>query len=137
MSSNFVHLHVHTEYSLSDSTIRIPELMQQCREFNMPAVAITDLGNLFGLVKFYRKALANGVKPVVGVDLGISNDDDSQDPYTLLLLAKDNLGYRNLSELVTKSYLQGQHRGKPLIDRNWLSSSATKGLIAISGGTRR
>ena len=72
----FVHLHVHTEYSLVDSTVRIPALMNQCAERGMPAVALTDQNNLFGLVKFYRKAIAAGVKPVIGLDLRILNEDE-------------------------------------------------------------
>ena len=75
-SPGFVHLHVHTEYSMVDSTIRIPTLMKACAENGMPAVAMTDQNNLFGLVKFYRKALAAGLKPVIGLDLRILNEDE-------------------------------------------------------------
>ena len=101
----FVHLHVHTEYSLVDSTVRIPKLMQACVEQGMPAVALTDQNNLFGLVKFYRKAIAAGIKPIIGLDLRILNEDEPDRPYTLLLLVQDNDGYRKLSELVTRSYI--------------------------------
>jgi DNA polymerase-3 subunit alpha len=75
-AADFVHLHVHTEYSMVDSTVRIPALMKQCVESGMPAVALTDQNNLFGLVKFYRKAIAAGVKPVIGLDLRILNEDE-------------------------------------------------------------
>jgi DNA polymerase-3 subunit alpha len=130
----FVHLHVHTEYSMVDSTVRIPALMKQCAESGMPAVALTDQNNLFGLVKFYRKALAAGVKPVIGLDLRILNEADPARPYTLLLLVQDNAGYRNLSELVTRSYIEGQVRGEPLARREWLTARSCAGLIALSGG---
>ena len=130
----FVHLHLHTEYSLVDSTVRIPALMERCASTGMPAVALTDQNNLFGLVKFYRKAIANGVKPIIGLDLKILNEDEPARPYTLLLLCQDNTGYRNLSVLVTRSYLEGQVRGVPMARREWLSAETCDGLIALSGG---
>ena len=130
----FVHLHVHTQYSMVDSTIRIPALMSQCAEHGMPAVALTDQNNLFGLVKFYRKAMAAGVKPLIGVDLRILNEDEPDRPYSLLLLVQTNDGYRNLSELVTRSYIEGQVRGAPLARRAWLTAESCTGLLALSGG---
>ncbi|MDH5455953.1 MAG: DNA polymerase III subunit alpha, partial [Gammaproteobacteria bacterium] len=130
----FVHLHVHTEYSMVDSTVRIPALMNQCAAAGMPAVALTDQNNLFGLVKFYRKAIAAGVKPIIGLDLRILNEDEPDRPYTLLLLVQDNDGYRNLSELVTRSYIEGQVRGEPLARREWLTAKSCQGLIALSAG---
>ena len=130
----FVHLHVHTEYSMVDSTVRIPSLMNQCVDGGMAAVALTDQDNLFGLVKFYRKAIAAGVKPVIGLDLRILNEDEPDRPYTLLLLVQDNDGYRKLSELVTRSYIEGQYRGEPLARREWLTPESCAGLIALSGG---
>jgi DNA polymerase-3 subunit alpha len=110
----FVHLHVHTEYSLVDSTVRIAELMDRCAADDMPAVALTDQNNLFGMVKFYKKAVAAGIKPIIGADLRIATDDDSGRPYRLMLLCQNNIGYRNLSQLLTKAYLEGQIRGEPL-----------------------
>jgi DNA polymerase-3 subunit alpha len=130
----FVHLHVHTEYSMVDSTVRIPALMQACAEKRMPAVAMTDLNNVFGLVKFYRKALAAGIKPVIGLDLRIFNVDEPNRPFRFLLLVQDNDGYRNLSQLVTRSYIEGQHRGEPMARREWLTAESCQGLIALSGG---
>ena len=130
----FAHLHLHTEYSLADSTVRIAALMERCSADGMPAVALTDRNNLFAVVKFYRKALAAGIKPIIGVDLRIENDDELDRPYTLILLCQDNDGYRNLSQLITRAYLEGQHRGEPLARREWLSEQSCKGLIALSGG---
>jgi DNA polymerase-3 subunit alpha len=131
---SFVHLHLHTEYSMVDSTVRIPKLMEQCATDGMPAVAMTDQNNVFGLVKFYRKAIAAGIKPVIGLDLRIYNEDDPDRPYTLVLLVQNNDGYRNLSELVTRCYIEGQHRGEPLARRAWLTRESCAGLIALSGG---
>ena len=133
-SPGFVHLHVHTEYSMVDSTIRIPRLMDACAENGMPAVALTDQNNLFGLVKFYRKAMAAGIKPVIGLDLRILNEDEPDRPYTMSLLVQNNDGYRNLSELVTRSYIEGQVRGEPMARREWLTAESCEGLIALSGG---
>ena len=133
-SPPFVHLHVHTEFSLVDSTVRIPALMQRCSEDGMPAVALSDQNNLFGIVKFYQKAIAAGVKPIIGADVRIANDDDPERPYTLILLCQDNDGYRNLSRLLTRAYLEGQQRGEPLLQMNWLTRDACTGLIALSGG---
>lgn len=134
MTAKFVHLHVHSEYSIVDSTVRIPALLEQCVSERMPAIALTDQNNLFGMVKFYRKAIAAGIKPVVGIDLRIANDDDPEHPFTLLLLVQDNAGYRNLSQLVTRCYLEGQIRGEPMANREWLTADSCAGLIALSGG---
>jgi len=134
MTEPFVHLHLHTEYAIVDSTVRIPALMQQCESLEMPAVALTDQGNLFGLVKFYRQALARGIKPLIGVDLKLQNPDDHERPYSLVLLCQDMGGYRNLTRLVTRTYLEGQHRGVPLAAREWLDRDSCAGLIALSGG---
>jgi DNA polymerase-3 subunit alpha len=133
-SPAFVHLHLHTEYSLVDSTVRIPALMDQCVSAGMPAVALTDQNNLFGLVKFYRKAIDTGIKPIIGLDLRIMNDEEPDRPFTLLLLCQNNAGYRNLSKLVTRCYLEGQVRGVPLARRGWLDGPGCEGLIALSGG---
>jgi DNA polymerase-3 subunit alpha len=136
MSAAFVHLHVHTEFSLVDSTVRIPTLMQHCADDGMLAVAMTDQNNLFGMVKFYKKALAAGVKPIIGVDLSITNEEESDKPYQIVLLCQNKVGYRNLSRLVSRSYLEGQVRGEPQARRSWLDKDSCEGLIALSGGVR-
>ena len=130
----FVHLHVHTEYSLVDSTVRIAALMNRCADEGMPAVALTDQNNLFAMVKFYKKAVAAGVKPIIGVDLRIANEDDSGRPFRLILLCQNDTGYRNLSTLLTRAYLEGQIRGEALARREWLTADSCEGLIALSGG---
>ena len=134
MTRPFVHLHLHTEYSIVDSTVRIPVLMERCAEFGMPAVALTDQGNLFGLVKFYRKAFAHGVKPLIGVDIRVRNADEDDRPFGLVLLCQDLAGYRNLTRLVSRSFLEGQQRGVPMVDPSWLDAETAAGLIALSGG---
>ena len=130
----FVHLHVHSEFSLVDSTVRIPQLMQRCAEDGMPAVALTDQNNLFAMVKFYTKAIAAGVKPIIGADLRIVNEDDPDRPYTLILLCQNKDGYRSLSRLLTRSFLEERHRGEPMVQPEWLTRESCDGLIALSGG---
>jgi DNA polymerase-3 subunit alpha len=133
-ASPFVHLHVHTEYSLVDSTVRIPALAAKAAADGMPAIAMTDKNNLFGLVKFYRRAIASGVKPVIGADLRIANPDDPRRPFTLIVLCQDNRGYRNLCRVISRAYLEGRVRGEPMIRREWLDHASCEGLIALSGG---
>jgi DNA polymerase-3 subunit alpha len=133
MNHSFVHLHLHTEYSIVDSTVRIPALIEQCVNLGMPAVALTDQGNLFGMVKFYRQALRAGVKPIIGVDLKIADHDDIDRPAALVLLCQNLTGYRNLTTLLSRTFLEGQHRGTPMAERNWLTRKDCEGLIALSG----
>jgi DNA polymerase-3 subunit alpha len=132
MSTAFVHLHVHSEFSLADGIVRLKELVAAAKNANMPAVALTDLGNLFGTVKFFRDALAAGVKPLIGSDVWLENPSDIHKPFRLLLLCLDLEGYRCLCRLLTRAYLDGQHTGKPCISRSWLPKPVP-GLIALSG----
>ncbi len=132
MSPRFIHLRLHTEYSLADSVIRIPQLMEKLAAMRMPAVALTDQGNLFALVKFYKAAQAHGIKPIIGADLRL-RDDEGNAACNFTLLCCDDQGYRNLSVLITRSYLEGQQRGVPMLERQWLEGH-TRGLIALSGG---
>ena len=135
MSHGFVHLRLHTEYSLSDSVVRVPELIAAVAAAGMPAVAVTDQGNLFAMVKFYREALKAGVKPLVGVDLLVHEDGERQPPTRLTLLCQSPRGYRNLARLVSRAYLEGQERGTPRIERGWLSATDLEGLIGLSCAT--
>ena len=134
MTAPFVHLHLHTEFSIVDGTVRIPRLMQRAAADGMPAVAMTDQGNLFGLVKFFRAARKSGVKPIIGVDLKIADPEDADRPFSLVLLCQDVDGYRRLTRLVSRTYLEGQVRGVPLAQREWLTSDSCEGLLALSGG---
>ena len=131
MAPRFVHLRLHSEYSLVDSVIRIPDLLDAVIAANMPAVALTDQGNLFALVKFYKQAQAQGIKPLIGADMRV-HDADTGLPSTLTLLCCDDTGYRNLSTLITRSYVEGQQRGLPTLQREWFQGH-NDGLIALSG----
>ena len=132
--SQFVHLRVHTEYSLVDSILRVPELMSAVAAAGMPAVALTDQSNLFAMVKFYKQALARGVKPLIGVDAWIREGAERAQPSKIVLLCQNLTGYRNLTRLVTRSYLEGRQRGVPTIERAWLTREHLTGLIVLSGG---
>lgn len=134
MKSRFVHLNIHTEYSLIDGLPRIKQLIKAIKEANMPAVAITDHCNLFGMVKFYRAALEAGIKPIIGVELLLHNDTKSQPPFHLILLCQDTKGYKNLTQLVSKCYLN-QEYGVGVIHKSWLEG-LSEGLIALSGGRK-
>src|SRR4029079_4552985 len=143
--ARFVHLHVHTEYSLVDGVARIDSerdaggqlaregLVDAAARLGMPAIAVTDQGNLFSLVKFYRAALARGVKPLVGVDVWLRAEGERAEPSRLVLLCRDERGYRNLTRLVSRSYLEGRTRHGPTISRAWMDRDTTNGLIALSG----
>jgi DNA polymerase III subunit alpha len=129
----FVHLRLHTEYSLLDSVVRVPELVAAVAAAGMAAVAVTDQSNLFAMVKFHGAALKAGVKPLIGVDLEVAEEGERQLPTRLTLLCQSQSGYRNLARLVTRAYLEGQQHGTPRIERAWLTAAALEGLIALSG----
>jgi DNA polymerase-3 subunit alpha len=129
---SFIHLRMHSEYSIADGIVRIGEAVSAAKRDGMPALALTDLSNVFGLVKFYKAARGAGLKPVVGCDVFVSNDSDREQPSRLLLLCQSNTGYLRLCELLTKAYLENQHRGRPEIRKEWLKAGA-EGLIALSG----
>ena len=139
MPDPFVHLHLHSEYSLLDGAIRIPALMKKVKEYGMPAVALTDHGNLFGAIEFYQEAEKAGVKPIIGVEAYIApgshkdrNASSGRDAaFHLTLLAKDATGYANLVRLVSIAHLDGMYY-KPRIDKELLSKYG-QGLIGLSG----
>ena len=131
---NFVHLHLHSEYSLSDGIIRIEELVERSCEYNFPAVALTDLTNLFGLIKFYRMAREKGIKPIVGCELRLVKEEGNIGA-PFVLLVKNKRGYTNLTKLISKAYIEGQDTGDPLVKIDWLSDYS-EGLIALSGGQK-
>ncbi|MEI8054846.1 MAG: DNA polymerase III subunit alpha [bacterium] len=133
MSVKFIHLNLHTEYSISDGIIRIDQLMSSCDKQNMPAIAFTDQSNLFALVKFYKAALDIGVKPIIGVDIWLENAKDARQPFKMLLLAQNKHGYQNILKLVSLSFTEGQCLGVPIVKKIWLQELAD-GLIVLSGG---
>ncbi len=136
MMGQFVHLHLHTEYSLLDGAIRIEDLVSRAKEFDMPAVAVTDHGSMHGIIKFYKAAKKIGVKPIIGCEVYITDNHRQRDKRKkrqnhLVLLAENNQGYKNLLKLVSKAYLDGFYY-KPRIDRKLLENN-NQGLIALSG----
>ncbi|MCK5901766.1 MAG: PHP domain-containing protein, partial [Cocleimonas sp.] len=130
---SFVHLRLHTEYSLVDSTIRIKQLIPAVIEGGMPAVAVTDQNNMFAMVKFYRAAMEKGVKPLFGVDVLLEDQDDDDLLYHLILLCQNNTGYRNVTQLISRAYQEGQKRGIPRVKTRWIEETS-EGVIALSGG---
>jgi DNA polymerase-3 subunit alpha len=132
--SGFVHLELHTEYSLVDGIVRMPELMACVRTNGMAAVALTDQCNLFAMVKFYKEAQSAGIKPLIGVDAWIREPGERALPSRIVLLCQNLVGYRHLTQLVTRSYLEGQRNGPPMIERGWLTRENLGGLIVLSGG---
>jgi DNA polymerase-3 subunit alpha len=133
VSQSFVHLHLHTEFSLVDGFVRMPALMEALAAGGMPACAVTEQSNLFSLVKFYRAAQAAGIKPIIGADVWICGDEVLDQPSRLVLLCQNGAGFRSLSRLVTRSYSEGQVRGVPMLRHDWLDGNV-EGLIALSAG---
>jgi DNA polymerase-3 subunit alpha len=109
----FIHLHLHTEYSLVDGTVRIQPLVDKVRELGMPAVAVTDQQNLFALVKFYRAAEAAGIKPIIGADVMLNSPEDPGQVSRLVLLCQNHAGYLNLCQLLTRAYQRPAPRPAP------------------------
>jgi DNA polymerase-3 subunit alpha len=133
MSEQFVHLRVHSEFSLVDSLIRVKQLCERVARLEMPAVALTDLSNFFGLIKFYKAAISAGIKPIFGADFLVRDDDDEEQVSIICLLAQNECGYRNLIELISKGWQHGQYHGMAYVRRSWIAEHA-EGVIALSGG---
>ncbi|WP_407275014.1 DNA polymerase III subunit alpha [Halothiobacillus sp. DCM-1] len=131
----FAHLHIHTEYSLVNSTLRIKELVQAAKTRGLPALALTDQSNLFAMVKFYETARKAGIKPILGADCWVSTPHWPE-PTRVIFLAENNTGFRHLTELISRSYCEGQQDDRPIIDHAWLTPAQCVGLIAFSGGHR-
>ena len=137
--SEFVHLHLHSQYSLLDGAIRINDMMDKAREFKMPAIAVTDHGNMFGAVEFYESAMKHGIKPIIGCEVYLAPGSRfdktsvrgiSEAAYHLVLLVKNETGYHNLMKLVSFGYTEGFYY-KPRIDKELLKTYG-EGLIALS-----
>ncbi|WP_020651793.1 DNA polymerase III subunit alpha [Massilia niastensis] len=121
----FTHLRVHSEYSIVDGLVRIDDLVKAAAKDQQPALAVTDLANMFCLVRFYKAARGKGIKPIVGVDAWITNDDNRDKPSRLLLLAKNHTGYLQLCDLLSKAWLTNQYKGRAEIRAEWLEALAT------------
>ena len=116
----FVHLRLHSEYSIVDGIVRVDDAVAAAREDGQPALALTDLSNVFGLVKFYRAARGKGIKPIIGCDVFITNAAERDRPQRLLLLCQSQAGYLRLCDLLTLAYRENQYHGHPEIRREWL-----------------
>ena len=144
-SPRFVHLRLHSEFSITDGVVRIDDAVAAAVKDEMGALALTDLSNLFGLVRFYTAARSGGIKPIAGADVWVSNPQDPEQPHRLLLLVQNHSGYLNLCELLSRASLENQSRGRAEVDSAWFSEPAAKaedkkakktlayGLIALSG----
>ncbi|WP_416422853.1 DNA polymerase III subunit alpha [Pseudomonas sp. App30] len=131
MSVSFVHLRLHTEYSLVDGLVRIKPLVKALAGMNMPAVAVTDQNNMCSLVKFYKTAMGGGIKPICGADLWLANKDPDGPLSRISLLAMNALGYRNITELISRGFIDGQRNGQVIIEREWVAE-ASEGVICLS-----
>jgi DNA polymerase-3 subunit alpha len=111
MQNNFVHLHLHTEFSLIDGLLRIEPLMNTLAADQVPAIAVTEFGNLFSLIKFYNQAESRGIKPVIGVEARLHESIRDRDASNIILLCQNMTGYGHLTRLITRSFVEGQHQG--------------------------
>ncbi|MCC2960801.1 DNA polymerase III subunit alpha [Massilia sp. IC2-278] len=124
-SPTFTHLRVHSEYSIADGLVRIDDLVGAAAKDQQPALAVTDLANMFCMVRFYKAARGKGIKPIVGVDAWITNDDNRDKPHRLLILAKNRSGYLQLCDLLSKAWLTNQYKGRAELRVEWLEALAT------------
>ncbi|WP_323065191.1 DNA polymerase III subunit alpha [Aeromonas jandaei] len=129
----FIHLRVHTDFSMVDGLQKINPIVGAAAADNMPAIALTDQMNMCGLVRFYGAAHGKGIKPIVGADFWVQSDELGDEQFRLTLLAKDNEGYQNITLLISRGYQRGHVQGRPVIDKAWLAEHA-KGVIVLSGG---
>lgn len=133
LPASFVHLRMHTEFSVVDGMVRVGEAVKAAVASQMPALAISDLSNLFGLVKFYKKARSAGVKPIAACDVWIESARDDQHPARALLVVQNHAGYLQLCEILSRAYLQNQVRGKAIVKYEWFEEVGCDGLIVVSG----
>ncbi len=129
----FVHLRLHSEYSVVDGTVRIDDAVAAAARDHMPALALTDLANEFGLIKFYKSARTHGVKPIAGCDVMLTHESERDAPLRALLLVTSRAGWRRLCDWLTRAYRTNQYRGRAELKREWFVEG-TDGLIALSGG---
>ncbi|MCW8091656.1 DNA polymerase III subunit alpha [Alteromonas sp. ASW11-130] len=135
MTSPFIHLRVHSDFSMMDGLNKVKPILEKVSDLNMPAVAITDQMNMCGLVKYYSEAHARGIKPIIGADFWVVNEEFSKEPFRLTLLAMNNEGYKNITLLISKAYSRGYVCHRPAIDQAWLAEHA-EGVIVLSGASR-
>src|ERR1700694_2950179 len=131
-SVSFVHLRLHSEYSIVDGMVRLDEAVAAAAADRMPALALTDLSNVFGMVKFYKAARSKGIKPIIGCDVWVTHDSERDAPHRLLLLCQSRVGYLKLADWLTRAYRTNQYRGRAEMRRACVAEG-TDGLIALSG----
>ena len=129
----FIHLRVHSDFSMCDGLSKVKPIIGKAADFGMPAIALTDQTNLCGLVKYYHACHGAGIKPIIGCDFWAQSDELEDEQFRLVVIASDNAGYKNLTELISKAYLRGHVKGRAILDRDWLIEHA-EGLIILSGG---
>ena len=129
----FIHLRVHSDYSMCDGLKKVKPIVAKAADLNMPALALTDQTNLCGLVKYYHAAHSAGIKPIIGCDFWVQSDELGDEFSRIVILTTNNKGYKNLTELISKAYMRGHLQNKAVIDKNWLIEFK-EGLILLSGG---
>ncbi len=133
MQTQFIHLNVHSEFSVVDSTIRIPKMVDALVANNVPAVAVTDFNNMYATIKFFKATTAAGIKPIMGADVQVLDEHDAS--YSFILLCMNRQGYLNLSEIISLAHQKGYHQGNPKVRESWIKEH-NEGLIAISSNMR-
>lgn len=135
MQAKFIHLNLHSEYSVVDSILRIPKIMDTLKTSHSPAVGITDFNNMYAAIKFYKSALAAGIKPLMGAEVLVLDEQDNDKFYSITFLCINNQGYLNLSELISLAHQKGYHKTQPMVRESWIEQY-NEGLIAISNNMR-
>ncbi|GHD59113.1 DNA polymerase III subunit alpha [Jeongeupia chitinilytica] len=130
----FIHLRLHSEFSVTDGIVRIDDAVKHAKKLGMPALGISDLMNLFGLVKHYKACRSAGIKPIIGLDAWIENEADRDKPFRTLLLARDRDGYGRLCELLTRAYRDNQYRDRAELRKDWIADGDNSHLLCLSGG---
>ncbi|MDR2032483.1 MAG: DNA polymerase III subunit alpha, partial [Azoarcus sp.] len=132
-SPRFVHLRLHTEYSITDGIVQIDQALDAAADDGMPALGISDLANLFGMVRFYKSARGEGIKPIIGADVWIGNERERDKPGRVLLICRNREGYRQLCELLTRAWMENKTHGRAMMQRAWFEDGAASGLLCLSG----
>ncbi len=133
LEPRFVHLRLHSEYSITDGIVQLDQAIAAAAEDGMPALGVSDLANLFGMVKFYKSARGKGIKPIIGVDAWVQNEVERDKPHRVLLICRNRTGYGQLCELLTRAYLENKHRGRAEMRRAWFENAAASELLCLSG----
>ncbi|MDF0604215.1 DNA polymerase III subunit alpha [Neisseriaceae bacterium TC5R-5] len=132
-SPRFIHLRLHSEFSITDGIVRLNDAIARAQQEQMPALGMSDLMNLFGMIKFYKSCRDKGIKPIVSCDIWLENEEDRDKPFRLLLTAKNRSGYGRLCQLLADAHIHNQYRGRAEIKRSWLENGDNSGLICLSG----